>query len=421
MPSISPPNVTPRVFRVVSKLVVAGLFLSACAGCSIQKWVPAKDLEAERQQRQVLQARQENLLKEIKRQIAVKGELEEKLVAEELERRKLQVRQQQLKKELAAESVAQGELLEQIAVQKQERLSLDQREAQLERELKQQSTARDTLYDEIEELEKQLAEEDLKRQEWRQWQEQLERDLVQQSATNATPGDGVAEPEKQLAEDDLDSAEWSFWVEEQDLKEQSTARETLDYGDTNLYLLLLEKKAYIARLAEQIEKVISEVVRAKAKLRSLESKAEAASNLAEAEIAVESLKARGQEWNKDPSVIKAEQLTRLSAREFEEGNYGGALYLTGQAKSLIEGALARSMYQEKSPTVEGEVPFLLPLTLKLLNKSNVRKGPGLNFDVAFSWENGTALTAHAFKGQWVRVTDEDGLGGWVFYKSVGSN
>ena len=76
-------------------------------------------------------------------------------------------------------------------------------------------------------------------------------------------------------------------VDGQDLKQQPPAREALKYGDANLYLLLLEKKAYIARLTEQIEKVISEVVRAKAKLRSLESKAEAASNLAEVEIEVE--------------------------------------------------------------------------------------------------------------------------------------
>jgi len=408
MPSIAPPNVVPRAFHMVSKLAVAGLILSACAGCSIQTWVPAGDLEAERQQRKELQARQKNLQKEIKKQIVVQGKLEDRLVAEGQERRKLEVRQRQLQKQIAAHN--------------QERQSLDQRQAQLERELKQQFTARDTLYEEIEELERQLSEEDVKREEWKQWQEQLERDLVHHSTGNSTQVDGVAaESEKQFAEKDLNGEEWSFWVEEEDLKAQSTAREALDYGDANLYLLLLEKKAYIARLAEEIEKVISEVVRAKAKLRSLESKAEAASNLAEAEIAVESLKARGQEWKNDPSVIKAEQLTRLSAREFEEGNYGGALYLTSQAKSLIEGARARSKFQEKSPTVEGEVPFLLPLTLRLLNKSNVRKGPGLNYEVVFSWEDDTALIAHAFKGQWVRVTNERGQSGWVFYKSVGSN
>lgn len=421
MPGISPPNVTPRVFGVVSKLVVAGLILSACAGCSIQKWVPAKDLEAERQQRKVLQARQENLLKEIKKQIAVQGELEEKLVAENLMRRELQAREKLLKKKLRTESAAQDELLEQIAAQSQQRQTLEQLQTQYEQKLKQLSAEREALYDDVAVLQKQLAEQDQKREEWEQWQEQLARDLKQQSAASKILVDDVAEPEKQLAAGELEGEEWESLVEEQNLKKQSVAREALKYGDANLYLLLLEKKAYIARLTEQIEKVISEVVRAKAKLRSLESKAEAASNLAEAEIAVESVRARGETWKGDPNVIKAKQLTRLGAREFEEGNYGGALYLTRQAKRLIETAQARSMDQEKSPVVEGEVPFLLPLNLQLLTESDVRKGPGSQFDVMYSWENGTVLIAHAFKGQWVRVTNEDGLGGWVFYKSVGSN
>ena len=70
--------------------------------------------------------------------------------------------------------------------------------------------------------------------------------------------------------------------------------------------------------------------------------------------------------------------------------------------------------------VDGEVPFLLPLTLQLLTESDVRKGPGSESDVMYSWESGTALVGHAFKGQWVRVTNNKGLGGWVFYKSVGS-
>ncbi|MBW8065127.1 MAG: hypothetical protein FVQ04_04500, partial [Nitrospira sp.] len=112
---------------------------------------------------------------------------------------------------------------------------------------------------------------------------------------------------------------------EQELKQQSAARQGLDDDAAKLHLLLLEKEARINGLTEQLGKVILEVVRAKAKLRSLESKAEAASDIAEAEIAVKAMKAKGKRWGSDPSFIKAEQLTKLSAREFKKGNYGGAL------------------------------------------------------------------------------------------------
>jgi hypothetical protein len=421
MPRIFLPNVTPRAFGPISRFVAVGLLLFVCAGCSLQKKVPAADLEVERQRRQLLQSKQQNLLKEIRRQIAVQHELEEKLAAEKLQRRKLHVQQRELKKALEAESAAQAELREQVAAESRQRQTLEQQQAQFERELAQQTAIRDALYDDVSELEMQLAEEDLKREEWAQWQEQIERDLAQQSAAREALVDDVSERDEQIAADEPEREEWALLVEERDAKRQSVAREILDYSDANLYLLLLEKKAYIARLTEQIEKVTSEVVRAKAKLRSLESKAEAASNLAEAEIAVESLRARGEAWKSDPSVLKAEQLTRASAREFEEGNYGGALYLTSQAKSLIENAWARSNDQETSSAVKGEVPFLLPLNLQLLTQSDVRKGPGSQFEVMYSWEYGIALVGHAFKGQWVRVTRDDGLGGWVFYKSVGSN
>ncbi len=388
MPRTYPPNVSPRAFCTISWLVLVGLLLSACAGSTLQKKVPAAELEAERQQRQALQVKQRQLLKQLSDQSAAQSELEEQFAAEHLYRQ-----------------------------------ALEERHERLERDLKKQSAARKALNNDVAKLEKQLAAEDVKRQEWKRWQEQLERDLKQQTAARKALNNDVAKLENQLAAEGLKRREWEQAPEqlEQDLNQQAAARQSLDYADANLYLLLLEKKAHIVSLNEQIKKVILEVVRAKARLRSLESKAEAASNLAEAEIAVESLKARGEIWESDPSFIKAEQLTRLSAHEFEVGNYGGALYLTSQAKSLIEGARARSLSQEMSPMVEGEVSFVLPLRLQLLSESDVREGPSSHFEVLYSWEEGTALIGYAFRGQWVRVKSEDGLGGWVFYKSVGSN
>ena len=54
------------------------------------------------------------------------------------------------------------------------------------------------------------------------------------------------------------------------------------------------------------------MVWANAKLRSLESKAEAASNVAEAEVALKALKARSADREKTPEVIKAEHLVKTS-------------------------------------------------------------------------------------------------------------
>lgn len=176
-------------------------------------------------------------------------------------------------------------------------------------------------------------------------------------------------------------------------------------------LILLEKEAQLKVLGQKLDAAIREVVRAMAKLQGLESKAEAASNLAEAEIALNLLEREGSAREKDSDLIQANQLLKASAQEFKKENYGGALYLASQAKSLIKGEQARSTSGEKMPKVEGEAPFSLPLPLRVLTKSNVREGPGPNFKIGFVVEEGARLTGRSYKGLWVRVKSEDGRWG----------
>ena len=74
-----------------------------------------------------------------------------------------------------------------------------------------------------------------------------------------------------------------------------------------MQLRLLEKDAQNMKLEERLnsqqvmlDEAVLDVVRAKAKLRSLESKAEAASEMAEAEIAVKALKVQAKGQGPDP-------------------------------------------------------------------------------------------------------------------------
>jgi hypothetical protein len=128
-----------------------------------------------------------------------------------------------------------------------------------------------------------------------------------------------------------------------------------------LGMRLLEKSAELqesadrqAALQRQLDDAIQEVVRAKAKLRSLESRADAASTMAEAEIALTALQGRRGGANRQ-ELGKAEELLRMSAQEFERENYGGALFLATQAKGHLRAA-------EVAPAPRGaplpdEVPF----------------------------------------------------------------
>jgi hypothetical protein len=199
-----------------------------------------------------------------------------------------------------------------------------------------------------------------------------------------------------------------------------------------LQLQMLERNAQIKQLEERLnsqqemlDEAIQEVVRAKAKLRSLESKAEAASEMAEAEIAVKALKAQLAGQTPNPELIKAQELLKMSAKEFKKGNYGGAVYLTSQAKGHIRAGQIRLGGREKVepikrlPPVRGEVFFALPLPLRVLRSSNLREQPDLEGKVITTLAKGTPLTGYSYKGQWVRVTSKDGNNGWVFHTLVG--
>jgi hypothetical protein len=190
-------------------------------------------------------------------------------------------------------------------------------------------------------------------------------------------------------------------------------------------LLLLERDAQIMELQQRamaqqriIDETIAEVVRTKAKLRSVESKAEAASQIAEAEIALNAL-GEMSDAESSEDYGNAAELMEMAADAFDDQNYGGAIYLTSQAKTLI--SLAQLRYGEGEPVqVEaGETAFGLPVPLQVVRRSNLRDGPGTGFAVLATLTPGTEVTGYSYKGKWVRVRLEDGTEGWIYLTLIG--
>jgi len=212
---------------------------------------------------------------------------------------------------------------------------------------------------------------------------------------------------------------------ERTLKKRDVAQRKLEDRVAKITLRLLEKNRYIEEILERqiylqkrLDEAIKEVVRAKAKLRSLESKAEVASSMAETEIALKALKMQRTDQEKDPSLIKAEELLKMSAQEFKKENYSGALYLVNQTKSHIKNARVPPEGRDKLELMPGEVLFSLPLTLKVIKKSNVREGPGEDFKVIATLEPDTLLIGYSYKGQWVRVGGANKMNGWILQTLV---
>jgi uncharacterized protein (UPF0332 family) len=185
-----------------------------------------------------------------------------------------------------------------------------------------------------------------------------------------------------------------------------------------LQLLSLEKELQKKELNIKLEEAILEVVRAKSKLRSVETKAEAVSALAEGEIALKTIKASVADNENDEKSHKAKELLQTSSRELKNENYSGALYLTIQAKALIREDQERSKGREKKAMMEGEVPFAIPLPLQAISQAKVKDGPGLDSKALFGVPQGTPFVGYSFKGPWVRVRAEDGRSGWIYYKQI---
>jgi hypothetical protein len=186
----------------------------------------------------------------------------------------------------------------------------------------------------------------------------------------------------------------------------------LDKRVARLELMVFARDAQIEDLQNKLEDARAEVVRAMAKLQSVASRAQAASSMAEAEVALQTMKAAAGE--DPPEVAQATRLVRQAATEFDKQNYGGALYLANQAKTVASSFRGRLAAGGRDSGRPGETAFAVPLQLITTTRGNVRGGPGTGFPIVFAADSGTTLTGFSYADEWIRISDDGGRGGWIF-------
>ena len=179
-----------------------------------------------------------------------------------------------------------------------------------------------------------------------------------------------------------------------------------------LEMRLLEKEAQVEDLQSRLNDAGAEVVRAMAKLPTVANRAQAASGMAEAEVALQSLRSRAAP--RSPEVGQVAAMVRQSATEFDERNYSGALYLANQAKAVASSYRGPAAEGDRQEMRSGETPFALPIRLSVASRGNVRTGPGTSFEIEFAVEAGTILTGLSYTDDWIHVRDEGGRSGWIY-------
>ncbi len=187
------------------------------------------------------------------------------------------------------------------------------------------------------------------------------------------------------------------------------AEQAFERQIASLELQLLEATAQVGELQERLDEARREVVRSMARMQSVATRAEAASGMAEAELALQSMP----DSAAPRAAAEIRQLTQQSGVEFEKSNYGGALYLANQAKSAALSARGQLAEVEEASLRPHERSLALPLQLETTTGANVRSGPGTGFGVVFTLPPQTPVVAYSSAEQWLRIADNTGRRGWI--------
>lgn len=183
---------------------------------------------------------------------------------------------------------------------------------------------------------------------------------------------------------------------------------------------LAEKGAEIESLlaqqnvqAEALTQSTGEVARAGVKLRRLATQADAASHLAEVEVALQGLWAQTHRPRAAAQLVQAQRILDAGAVSFEQGDYGTAVEFAAQSQEII-GMVTGRRGTALAARDAVEVPFQIPVALRTRIDSNLRAQPGRAASVLGIVPEGAPLQAQAYRGEWLRVRTAEGLTGWVF-------
>jgi len=162
-----------------------------------------------------------------------------------------------------------------------------------------------------------------------------------------------------------------------------------------------------------------EVTRAKAKLRRLATQADAASYIAEVEVALAGQ--RSPPASAAPLLALAQALLDSTAAPFAQGDYAAAMDRAAQAEQLAavvaDSGAPSSAARSRAPA---EILLQVAIPLRSAVDTRLRREPQARAPVVTSVKTGSLLLAHAYKGSWMRVETEDGQIGWIAYTELGA-
>lgn len=181
--------------------------------------------------------------------------------------------------------------------------------------------------------------------------------------------------------------------------------------------LLAEKEEQIRNLnlrqqnqAKALQESTSKVTRDQVRLRRLATQPSAASSIAEAEVAMVSLKSS--QVTTPERTLQAQRLLNAATASYAKGNYGAAMDHSAQAREFIEMVMSNHTRKASGPHLT-RVFFNVPIPLRAKSNVNLRQRPFSKATKLATLKKNSALTAQAYQGDWLQVQASDLFSGWV--------
>ena len=172
--------------------------------------------------------------------------------------------------------------------------------------------------------------------------------------------------------------------------------------------------------ARVLQETAKQATRAKVKLRRLTTQADAASYVAEVEVALDTARSAPLAPSRAPLLALAQAVLEASATPFAQGDYGAAMDLAAQADELVALIAANPAPPASGARATAETRFDVTIRLRAASESNLRRQPGDKAPSIGVLPEGTRLTATAHRDGWFKVETEDGRAGWMYQSVVGA-
>jgi len=181
-----------------------------------------------------------------------------------------------------------------------------------------------------------------------------------------------------------------------------------------LQLEMVEKQAEIDKAGVVRKEIRRNVEFPRPRVMTAGSRAEAATCLAEVEIETNATSEASLTDEGKKKFSRVEDLLEQSRSALDQERYDGACALAYQALALIDEIQLQSAPVRKVKA-SAYTDFLEPLQLQTVKKSNIRSRPSIYSSILETLAAGATISAHGFRGNWVKVTTASAKTGWIYY------